>query len=175
MLRLAQLKDATRLSAIFAPYVTETAISFATKPPSAADFERRVQETLPDYPFLVMEAGGQVVAYAYASRHRALESYRWSCEVSIYVDSSFHRRGAGKRLYTALFALLRAQRLHQAYAGITLPNDRSVELHEKFGFRFFARFDAVGHKQGAWRDVGWWSLPLQPDFENPPPEPLSFA
>jgi L-amino acid N-acyltransferase YncA len=175
VIRLARESDGTRLSAIFAPYVNETAISFATVPPTGTEFAEKVALTLPEFPFLVLEEEGTVTAYAYASAHRSLASYRWCCEVSVYAERGGTRRGKASRLYGALLPLLRAQRFHHAYAGITLPNEASVALHEKFGFRYFARYASIGFKQGAWRDVGWWDLTLQPTYPTPPPEPLSFA
>lgn len=175
MIRLARPSDGPRLAEIFAPYVRDTAVSFALVPPTAAEMEERVRHTLPDYPFLVLEHEGRVVAYAYASKHRQLGAYRWCAEVSIYADSAARGRGAGSRLYTALFACLERQGLVNLYAGITLPNEPSVRLHEKFGFRPFAVFPKIGFKQGAWRDVGWWEKKLEANLRVPPAEPRPFS
>ena len=114
-----------------------------------------------------------MVGFAYGSPHRERAAYRWSAEVSVYVDSRNHRRGIGRALYEALFDMLRAQRLLIACAGITLPNDASVALHESFGFAPVGVYRQIGYKSGAWHDVGWWQLALaaRPDA-GPPPEPL---
>lgn len=173
MLRLAQPSDAPRLAAIFAPYV-ESAITFTTVPPTAADFEKKISEILPDFPFLVFEHEGDVTAYAYASKHRALPAYRWCAEVSIYVDQRGHKKGAGSALYTALFELLRLQGMVNLYAGITLPNPASVGIHEKFGFRRFSLFENVGYKAGKWHDVGWWEKRFDENLIDPPREPVAF-
>ncbi len=174
MLRLARPSDCPRLAEIFAPYVAG-AITFTTVPPTAADFEKKLSEILPDYPFLVWESGGQVSAYAYASRHRALPAYRWCAEVSIYADQAAHGKGAGTALYTALLEILRRQGLVNVYAGITLPNAASVGIHEKFGFRRFSLFEKVGFKAGAWHDVGWWEKRFSENLKNPPQELILFA
>jgi L-amino acid N-acyltransferase YncA len=172
LIRFALPTDAARIAEIFRPYVLGTAVTFATEPPTAADFTARFSAP---FPFLVLERAGRVVAYAYASAHRPLASYRWGAEVSLYVDLAEHRRGHGARLYRALFALLREQGILKAYAVVTLPNAGSVALHEKFGFHHFARFAAAGFKLGEWRDVGWWELSLTPQMPIPPGEIQSIA
>jgi len=174
MIRLARSSDAARLAAIFAPYV-KGAITFTTVTPSAADFEKKISEILPDFPFLVFEHEGEVSAYAYASKHRALPAYRWCAEVSIYVDQAGHKKGAGTALYTALLEMLRCQGMVNLYAGITLPNPGSVGIHEKFGFRSFSLFEKVGYKAGKWHDVGWWEKKFTENLLDPPREPVPFA
>ena len=114
------------------------------------------------------------MAYAYASPHRARAAYRWAADVAVYVDDGHRRRGAGRRLYRALFELMRRQGLRVACAGITLPNPASVGLHEAVGFEPVGVYRRIGWKAGAWRDVGWWELLLagsDPDDHRPPPEP----
>jgi L-amino acid N-acyltransferase YncA len=174
-LRLANPADAPRLAEIFAPYVNGTAITFSEKTPTALDFSAKLAEVQPDYPFLVFEEEGRVLAYAYASRHRLLPAYRWCAEVSIYADFANRARGAGSKLYTALLAILEKQGYVNLYAGITLPNPASVRIHEKFGFRLFAHFEQVGFKKGEWHDVGWWEKRLEANRRTPPAEPVPFS
>jgi L-amino acid N-acyltransferase YncA len=81
--------------------------------------------------------------------------------VSVYVRDGLRRSGVGRALYRALFALLRQQGFYAAHAGITLPNEASVRLHESLGFRPIGVYPGVGFKHGAWHDVGWWQLPLR--------------
>ena len=115
-----------------------------------------------------------MVGYAYASRHRARAAYDWSVDASVYVHPDFQRRGIGRGLYVSLIRILRAQGFFNAYAGVTLPNAGSVGLHESIGFQAVGVYRNVGYKQGAWHDVGWWELALQPLVAEPPP-PLSLA
>jgi hypothetical protein len=73
-----------------------------------------------------------------------------------------------------LFQLLRRQGYFKAYAGITLPNSASIGLHEAVGFRLVGVYAGVGYKQGAWHDVSWYQVALQPERLNPdPPAPVS--
>ena len=101
-----------------------------------------------------------MIGYAYASPHRQRSAYRFAVDVTVYVDETMRRSGAGKSLYEHLLADLRERKFHRAYAGIALPNDGSVGLHEALGFNHIGTYHEVGLKFGKWHDVGWWELDL---------------
>ena len=164
-------RDAQACAAIYAPFVRDTAISLEEQPPDAAEMAARISYTEALYPWLVLEQDGVVGGFAYASQHRDRIAYRWSADVTVYVDPTRHRRGLGRRLYGALLSLLRAQGLRTACAGITLPNDASVGLHEAMGFTSIGVYRHIGFKHGAWRDVGWWQLDLGQPGDGAPDEP----
>ncbi len=172
-LRPAERRDAEAIAKIYAPIVRDTAISFETDPPSAAVMAERIESTLHRRPWLVATDGDELLGYAYASEHRQRAAYRWSVDVTAYIAESARRRGVGSRLYGALIPMLRAQGFRSAFAGIALPNDASVGLHEAVGFEALGVYRDVGFKLGAWRDVGWWSLRLA-DGAAPPTEPVGF-
>ncbi len=167
VVRLAEPADAAGVQAIYAPIVRDTAISFENDPPSIEEMSRRVVSILPLYPWLVCSDDGEILGYAYASRHRERGAYRWSVDVSAYVHERTRRGGIGRALYTTLLALLGLQGYHRAYAGITLPNAGSVGLHESVGFTPIGVYPAVGYKLGEWHDVGWWQRSLRPSARNP--------
>lgn len=172
MIRAAEIeRDAAACAAIYAPYVVEGPTSFEETAPGAAEMAERMRRTTATHPWLVAEDGGQVVGYAYASPHRERAAYRWAVDVTVYVDPAHHRRGIGRQLYEHLCPLLRQQRFHVACAGITLPNDASVRLHESLGFKQIGVYRNIGFKAASWRDVGWWQLQLLP-ANNEPQEPL---
>ena len=170
-IRLAEARDAAQIAAIYAPAVVGGIISFETEAPDAAEMARRIRYTVAEFPWLVMEREGRIAGYAYASRHRERRAYQWSVDVSCYVHGDFRRHGVGRSLYGRLFAMLRRQGFFNAYAGIALPNEASVRLHESLGFRPIGVYANVGYKQGGWRDVGWWGLELAPPAPQPR-EPL---
>lgn len=174
MIRIARGEDAAAVAAIYQPFVTGSAVSFEGVAPTAAEMCERIEGLLETHPWLVWEEDGMVHGYAYASPHRARLAYQWSVEVSVYIASSRHRSGIGRRLYQHLFDILRRQGYVNAYAGITLPNVASVGLHEALGFTPVGVYHAVGYKMGAWHDVGWWHLQLQP-APSSPPAPVPFA
>lgn len=169
--RLAHPADASRLVEIYTPYVTSTAVTFATAALTEADFLHKMQDV---FPLLVCEEHGQVMGYAYAAAFRAKEAYRWDVELSIYVDAAAHRRGVGSKLMSGLLGLLRAQGYKSAYSCITLPNEPSLCLHRRFGFTQVGLFENAGYKLGKWRSVTWLRLPLG-DFNGEPAEPVSIS
>jgi len=116
----------------------------------------RIAKYAASHAWLVAEAGGRVAGYAYGSPHRERAAYASSCDVAIYVDPARARRGIGRALYDELLPRLAARGFHAAFAGIALPNDASVGLHEAMGFTPVGIYSEVGSKFGAWRDVGWW-------------------
>lgn len=173
MLRLADPdRDAAACAAIYAPYVQESAVSFEEVAPDGAAMAARMRGLRATHPWLVAEVGGAVAGFAYASPHRERAAYRWAADVAIYVGPERRGRGLGRALYGELLSLLRRQRLHVACAGITLPNEASVGLHESLGFEPVGVYRRIGFKAGSWRDVGWWQLILSADDPGPPAEPL---
>lgn len=148
--------DAPSVQAIYAPYVTDTTVSFEEVPPDIMEVERRIAAILPRYPYLVAEEDGRVVGYAYASEHRTRAAYRTSVDVTVYVAPGAQRCGVARRLYSHLLPAAASLGYHAAFAGIALPNQASVGLHEAMGFEPIGIYREVGRKFDAWHDVGWW-------------------
>jgi phosphinothricin acetyltransferase len=167
VVRLAEPADAAGVQAIYAPIVRDTAISFEYDPPSIEEMSRRIVSTLQSYPYLVCADDGEILGYVYASRHRPRDAYHWSVDVTAYIHERARRTGIGRALYGSLLALLAIQGYYRAFAGITLPNEGSVALHEAMGFAPVGVFPAVGYKLGDWHDVGRWQLALRPPARNP--------
>ncbi len=170
MIRIATADDAPAVRAIYAPHIA-TLTSFEQEVPPVEEIARRITTTLERYPWLVLEGDHDDLAgYAYAGAHRARHAYQWSVEASVYVADAYHRRGVARRLYSALFAALELQGLVNVYAGITLPNDKSVAFHRAMGFAPIGVYEGIGFKHGAWRDVEWSAKRLTtPDGEPAPP------
>ncbi|MEM6900200.1 MAG: arsinothricin resistance N-acetyltransferase ArsN1 family B [Pseudomonadota bacterium] len=166
--------DGPALSAIYAPIVETTATSFETAVPDAEEMARRVSDTLKSHPWLVCEDEDGVAGYAYGCEHRSRSAYRWSCDVSVYVDARARGMGVGRKLYETLFSLLKHQGYVRAHAGIVLPNAASVALHESCGFGPVGIYENVGFKFGRWYDVGWWALTLN-EADAMPAEPAPWA
>lgn len=164
-------RDAAACAAIYAPHVELSAVSFEERAPEAAELAARIERYGASHAWLVAERGGEVVGYAYATAFNERPAYRWSANVSVYVAEGARGEGVGRALYEALFGRLRERGFRTAVAGITLPNEASVGLHERLGFEPIGVNRGIGWKHGAWRDVGWWQLELAPAWEGPPPEP----
>lgn len=175
-IRVATARDAASIQAIYAPIVAHTSVSFEIEPPGVAEIERRIRHTLERLPWFVGEDGqGCVNGYVYASPHRERAAYRWAVDVTAYVREDCRGQRVGQRLYRRLLTELAALGYHQACAGITLPNAASVALHESVGFRPVGVFPRIGHKLGAWHDVGWWQCELALAAAGAPAEPRVFS
>jgi phosphinothricin acetyltransferase len=155
--------DGAPCARIYAPYVTDTAITFETEPPNAAEMAARIAAAQERHAWLVVEEGdGEVVGYAYGGAFRSRAAYRFSCEVSIYLEPGRRRTGAGRALYAALLERLSERGFHTAVGGMTLPNEASVGLHRAMGFEDVGVFREIGYKLGAWHDVGWMQRKIPP-------------
>jgi phosphinothricin acetyltransferase len=168
--RDASAADAEACAAIYTPYVTGTAITFELDPPTAEDMAERIAKAQSTHAWLVLEDDGAVVGYAYGGPMKPRPAYRWSCEVSVYVASSHHRTGAGRRLYNALFDRLSERGYRTAVAGVTLPNPASEALHKSLGFDPIGTYRNIGWKFDSWHDVAWSQRPLA-KLPDPPEEP----
>jgi len=159
--RVATSADAAACAQIYRPYVEDTAVSFETEPPSAADMAARVTGSIRW--LVAVDADDTVIGYAYASGHRERAAYRFACDVSVYVGPGSAGRGVGRGLYEALLAGVEEQGYRMACAGIALPNPASVGLHTALGFRPVGTYERIGWKHGAWHDVHWMQRDLGGD------------
>ena len=169
-IREATGDDAAAIAAIYEHYVLHSPATFETVPPGSAEMRNRIERVTEMYPWLVAEGPNGIEGYAYASRHRERPAYQWAVDASAYVAHGSHRRGFGRRLYTELFEIVRLQGFTNVFAGITMPNDASVGLHQAMGFELVGIYRQIGYKLGAWHDTSWWQLRLSRD-EAAPSEP----
>ena len=94
-------------------------------------------------------------------------------ELTIYLHPGREGQGIGSRLMAALLDDLTRLGYLIAYSCVTVPNERSVALHKRFGFTELGVFPATGYKHGQWHSVLWLSKTLGA-FRNPPPEPKPY-
>lgn len=166
-IRAAQPSDAEELLAIYAPYVTETAVTFEEEIPSKEEFAARIEKTLSFFPYLVAEEDGEILGYSYASHFHPRSAYRCSAEVTAYVRQGYGGRGIGRAMYTALEACLRRQNITNLNACIAFPNVPSERFHAAMGYKTVAHFTKCGYKLGQWQDMIWMEKFLCA-HENPP-------
>lgn len=164
-IRSALESDAAALLQIYRPIVESTAISFELSPPAADEFAQRIRKAVAEYSWLLAERDGACIGYAYGTALRDRPAYRWSVEVSAYVDPAHHRQGIGAALYSILLDDLMEKGFCQAFACIALPNPGSLGFHHRFGFRPVGVFKSVGRKFAQWHDVTW----LQRSLRDEPP------
>ena len=171
-IRLATEQDAAALLEIYRPYIEETSITFETEVPSLSEFSGRIRDTLTMFPYLVYEAKGEILGYAYAHTFYGRAAYDWTVESSVYVRRDLRHGGVGTALYQRLFELLRAQGIRNVCAVITVPNEPSMAFHEKLGFQVGGVLPNFGYKLGQWHGVSYLYLPLADHPDAPEPRLL---
>jgi phosphinothricin acetyltransferase len=160
MIRPARPSDAQAMGDIYNPYIRDTTITFEEEVVSAEEMAARVTRVTEAYPWLVWEEAGRVLGYAYSSVWRARPAYRHSTETAIYLAADQRGKGIGTALYRALLDDLRTRGFHLVLGGLALPNEASVRLHEKLGFRKAGHMREAGRKFDRWIDVAFWELLL---------------
>lgn len=173
-IRLASLDDADDLSAIYAPYVERTVVSFETTPPDSEEFRERVRKISSDFPFLVYETNGKILGYAYAHKCFTRKAYSWDAETTVYLDINERGRGIGRALYGALIEILAALEYRTLYAVVVSENKESCRFHTRCGFKLFSVFRKTGWKNGRWLDVSWYERQIG-SFDGEPSEPRSIS
>lgn len=167
-IRLIRDTDAQGLLDIYKYYVDHTIISFEYEAPTLEEYKERINANTEKYPWLVCSHNNNIVGFAYASTHRYRTAYQWSPESTIYLTPDFHSKGIGRILYKTLFELLKLQGYYNVYAGVGLPNDKSVLFHQALGFEEIGVFRKVGFKHGNWHDTQWFQLHLMEHNLKPP-------
>ncbi|MBS7526058.1 N-acetyltransferase [Fusibacter paucivorans] len=162
MIRTVRIEDAEAICAIYNPYVMETTVTFEAVPVSVEEMAKRIEVRLARHAWLVSvdETTGLINGYAYAGIWRERQAYRFTAEVTVYVAPNFQGNGIGKALYKALIEVMKAKGYNALVAGIALPNEKSVGVHEAVGFEKVAHFQNVGFKFDKWLDIGFWELQL---------------
>jgi phosphinothricin acetyltransferase len=155
MIREATFSDAKAIADIYNYYIMNTIITFELDPLPPEEIVKRMEKYKEVGPYLVIEADGEIIGYAYVSKFRERPAYEHSVETSIYLKNGCSGKGLGTRLYSELLSQVALQR-HAIIGGIALPNEASVRLHERCGFKKVAHFSEVGRKFGKWIDVGFW-------------------
>lgn len=172
-IRLATKDDAAGMLEIYGPFILNSGITQETELPSVEDFQERIISNLTERPWLVCEINNEIAGYAYAGKHRDRKGYQWCIEPSLYISEKYWGLGIANALYAALFDILKSQGYVNAYAVITLPNERSVAFHKKFGFEWLTTYEKIGYKLGQWHDVGWMQYEINPQ-RNDPKDPIAF-
>lgn len=161
-IRPARPEDVDRLCAIYNHYVLNDVATFEEEPVAPADMRKRVEDVQKLLFWLVYEVDGVAIGFAYAGRWKPRAAYRFSVELSVYVDPNHLGKGIGKALYADLIAALRTTEVNSVIGGVAGSNPLSIALHRSFGFEPVAHLRSVGYKFGQWIDVRYFQLLLKP-------------
>lgn len=161
MIRSVHIDDASALLDIYNYYVLNTTVNFDIDPLSLETFTDKINHIVSEYPYIVYEENNEILGFAYGSRFRPRPAYNYTAESTVYVKHTAHGKQIGSKLYTELIRLLKETDLHTVLGVLTVPNDASINLHEKFGFEQVAHLKEVGLKFGEWQNIGIWQLKLR--------------
>ncbi len=161
MIRDVTLDDAGRIAEIYNYYIEHTIITFEYDAVTEQEIRSRIHKICDKrYPYIVCEAQGRVVGYAYLNNWRDRAAYNITLETSVYVDKDSIGHGIGSLLYKELINRAISMNIHSLVGGISLPNDTSRRLHNKFNFKPIGNFKESGVKFGKLIDVEFWQLIL---------------
>ncbi|MDR2085896.1 MAG: GNAT family N-acetyltransferase [Dysgonamonadaceae bacterium] len=159
MLRDVSISDAGRITEIYNYYIENTAVTFDEEKVTVKDTEQKIAAILKKrYPYIVCEESGQITGYAYLNTWRPQSAYNMALETSIYFDAGFTGKGLGSILYQELITRARNINIHTLIGVLSIPNEASRKLHEKFGFRLAGTFRETGYKFNRLIDVEYWQL-----------------
>ena len=158
MIRNATINDAKAIAEIYNYYVKNHIATFEETPVAISFFEDKIEKITKKFPWFVYQIDGEVIGYAYASSWKTRSAYNKTVEISVYLKHDIIHKGIGTKLYEKLISVLMEQGYRVLIGGVSLPNETSVRLHEKFGFKKVAHFKEVGYKFNKWVDVGYWQL-----------------
>lgn len=158
--RQASLQDGIEIARIYNWYIENSTITFEEQAVAGSDMAQRIVVADKTRPWLVMEDEGKIVGFACAVRWKLRSAYRYARETSVYIDRDYIGQGRGVALYESLINELRQTSIHVLIAGIALPNEKSITLHEKLGFKKVGELQEVGFKFEKFLDVGYWQLKL---------------
>ena len=162
MIRHFHINDAQALLDIYNYYVLNTVVTFDIEPLSLETFQKKLKTISDAYPILVFEEGNDILGFAYGSRFRPKPAYDYVVESTVYVKHDVHGKRIGTQLYAELIKQLKKGHYHMVLGVLTLPNEASVKLHEKFSFQQVAELKEVGFKFNSWQNIGIWQLKLNP-------------
>jgi phosphinothricin acetyltransferase len=152
VVRLATISDAAAVAAIYNQGIQEGIATFDTEPRAASQVRDQLLEKGERYPTVVVERGGQVVAWASAGPYRNRPCYAGVGEHSVYVERSARGSGAGRAALEALCRTYAERGFWKLVSRIFPENLASLALHERVGFRVVGLYRRHGKQGAEWRD-----------------------
>lgn len=169
-IRPAGADDLPEVVGIYNHYVVHSPATFDVEPVPARSRDAWLAEHSQEGPHRLLVAADRndrVLGWATTSRFRDRPAYRTTVEASVYCRPEVVGQGIGSRLYSALFGSIQTCPVERIVAGVTLPNDASLALHRRFGFRPVGVFTRVGWKFDRFWDVAWFERPLRREDSSP--------
>ena len=152
-------EDAAAIADIYNYYITSSIVTFEEETINGDAILKRIEKVRrAGLPWLVFEENGEVLGYIYATPWHERSAFRFAVEASVYLSGKAAGKGAGRKLYAALIERLKDTDIRHIMAVIALPNDASVALHEKLGFKKVGEIPEIGYKFEHWIAISYWQL-----------------
>lgn len=180
IIRAIEEKDIPACLAIYNYYVLHTDVTFDTEACSLSGFRKKVETVIRSYPWIVGEEDGKIIGYACLSAYNPKAAYRFSADVTVYLEKDERGKGYGKQLMKRLEEIASEDHYQTLVSLVTESNLPSIRLHESLGYRRFARFENAGYKNGTWLSTVFFEKRLgsctgQPEeIRNIPAGEVSF-
>ncbi len=162
VIRNVNVDDSSELLKIYEYYVLNTAITFEVVPPTLDEFKEIINKISSKYPYICIVDDGVIKGYAYSHEFYGREAYKYSNEVTIYIDNNSKGKGYGRLLYNELEKRLKNNGVLNLYACIASPveidkylNNNSEEFHKHFGYKRIGLFTKCGYKFNTWYNMIW--------------------
>jgi L-amino acid N-acyltransferase YncA len=171
MIRDAVESDAAAIATIYAHHVLHGTATYDVDPPASEDLLAKVRHVqAAGWPFIVVEDGGEVAGYAYATQIRERAAYAWTAEDSVYVHPDRRGEGVGTALLEELCRRAEECGFRQMIGVIGGAEPASIRVHARCGFREVGRAYGVGWKNGRWLDNVYMQRALGKGSREPPPK-----
>ncbi len=159
MIRNVKVEDAKEIVDIYNHYILNTNVTFEVEALASGEMAKRIEKKTKDNPWIVYEEDNKILGYAYVGEFRERMAYKFTKEVTIYLDKSVVKRGIGTKLMEALIERCKKEYdIHTLISVVTVPNASSISIHKKFGFERVGYFKEVGFKNNKWLDVEYLQL-----------------
>ncbi len=158
IIREAKEADLIRITEIYNWAVENTTASFDINPQTIEQRAVWFSHYNHRHPLIVYELDGYVAGYACLSEFRAKEGYKDTCELSVYMDPQYQRRGIGHKLMSSVIEVGKEKGFHVIISCITSDNEVSIRMHEKYGFELCGHLKETGFKFGRYLDCLFYQL-----------------
>ena len=161
MIRNVTLEDVSAITEIYNYYIKNSVATLEEQTVSESYFKDEIIKVTKEFPWFVYEVAGEIIGFANANSWKIRSGYKKSAQLMVYLHPEKISNGVGTLLYSAVIDELKEKDIHVIMGGISLPNEASIKLHEKFGFEKVAHYKEIGFKFNNWVDVGYWQLTLK--------------
>ena len=161
MIRNVKVEDAKEIVDIYNHYILNTNVTFEVEALASGEMAKRIEKKIKDNPWIVYEEDNKILGYAYVGEFRERIAYKFTKEVTIYLDKSVVRRGIGTKLMEALIERCKTEYdIHTLISVVTVPNASSISIHKKFGFETVGKFEGFMKINGEYIDCDMMRLCL---------------